>query len=279
MTFPTQTRNLPQSTTRQVVRVTAGSVTPVEDTVATEFALTVFVNQQEMATVVCTPEHMEELAVGFLASEGVIRSLDQIVSLQVSTYMGTVRVETTTDVNFNQSFYNKRYIGSCCGKSRQSFYFYNDAQIARPISDDGVALNAGEVLQLMTQMEQGAQLFFQTGGVHAAGLFDETGELHLRMDIGRHNALDKLYGYGLTNEVTLKHCVIAFSGRLSSEVVLKVAKMGVPVIIAKSAPTALAIDIAEEMNITTVGFARLDSFNVYTHPERIRMPLANTAES
>lgn len=289
-------RNLPLSTTRQVHRFVsknpsddgqapdaAGStpgtsveplsfvheVEEIEDRVVTEYALTIYVNGQEMATVVCSPEHMDDLVLGFLASEGVIRKLDQLKSLVVHTQNGTARVETTSVVNFNQEFFNKRYIASCCGKSRQSFYFYNDAQTAKRV-EDKVTLTPGEISRLVEQMEGGADLFHETGGVHVAALCDENGVIVSRSDIGRHNALDKLYGHVLKNEIPLAGKVVTFSGRLSSEVLLKVAKLGAGMVIARSAPTALALDIADELNITTVGFARKGSFNVYTHPWRIK---------
>ena len=262
-------RDLPQKVLRAITRVSDDGRVSAEDMVATEYALTVFVNQREMATVVCTPEHMDELVIGFLASEGVIRTVNQVKSLQISTFRGTARVETTTDVTFNQEFYNKRYIASCCGKSRQSFYFANDAHTARNV-EDRTPLSVVSVLKLMQSLEDAGQLFQETGGVHVASLSEGFGVLATRSDIGRHNALDKLYGYQMMRQSQRKGGqVVVFSGRLSSEVLLKVAKIGAGVVIAKSAPTALALDIADELNITTVGFVRQRAFNIYTHPWRI----------
>lgn len=285
-------RSLPQSAKRTVVRYDATGVQTREDLVATEFALTIYVNGQEMATIVCSPDHMSDLVLGFLASEGVIRSLDQIKSLTIHTHSGTARVETSTTVNFNQEFYNKRYIASCCGKTRQSFYFYNDAHTAKRVEDE-MTLSPLQVQNLIDRMEVEAELFHETGGVHVAGLGgggvkvgseggDEVGSVGVggpnqffisRTDIGRHNALDKLYGYALRQQLPLAGKAVTFSGRLSSEVVLKVAKLGVGIVLARSAPTALALDIADELNITAVGFVRNGSFNVYTHPRRIGMEL------
>lgn len=239
-----------------------------EDLVATEYALTIYVNQQELATVVCTPEYVQDLVVGFLASEGIIRSIDQITTIDLKSYRGAVYVQTVSKHNFNQSFFNKRYIGSCCGKSRQSFYFYNDAQTAKPVVND-MRLTPEDVLTLMTSLDKEADLFKETGGVHIARLTDVSGNGVSRSDIGRHNALDKLYGYMLRTNTSPTGKVIVFSGRLSSEVLLKVAKLGVGIVMAKSAPTALALAIANELHITAIGFVRNDSFNVYTHPSRL----------
>ncbi|QSO46688.1 formate dehydrogenase accessory sulfurtransferase FdhD [Alicyclobacillus mengziensis] len=261
--------SLPVKAERTIIRYRAGEFIETQnDVVATEYALTIYVNDHEMATIVCSPEYMEDLVVGFLASEGVIRSIDQIQDIQLSTFRGTARVRTSTAVNFNQEFYNKRYIASCCGKSRQSFYFYNDAHTAKKVEDLAVIF-PDSIFRLIDEMEKSADVFHETGGVHVACLADAERLLLARADIGRHNALDKLFGNALKNHISLKGKVITFSGRLSSEVVLKVAKIGVGIVLAKSAPTALALDIADELNITAVGFVRGDSFNIYTHPERV----------
>lgn len=255
----------------QVFRFVQGAgISEVLDSVVTEYALTVYVNDEEMATVVCSPEHMEDLVTGFLASEGVIRSIDQIEELYVNSLRGIARVKTSNKVNFNQDFYNKRYIASCCGKSRQTFYFYNDAHTARKITDS-FQIHPDDVFRAMEAMEDSSFVFHHTGGVHTASLADN-GEIILsRSDIGRHNALDKIYGYALRNQLDLTGKFITFSGRLSSEVLLKVSKIGVGMVLAKSAPTKLALDIADELNITTVGFVRGKTFNIYTHPERIKV--------
>jgi FdhD protein len=233
-----------------------------------EYALTIYVNDREMATVVCTPTHLEELVVGFLASEGVIRTREQLQDVFVSRRLGAAYARVVGEVNFNQEFYNKRYLSSCCGKGRQSFYFANDAQTARP-SDDASTVTPAQTLAIMQELEDASALFRKTGGVHTALLRDGGGRVTVRSDIGRHNALDKLYGHRLLAGDDPRGSVIAFSGRLSSEVLLKVAKLGAGVIVAKSAPTTLAIELAEELRITAIGFARAGSFVVYAHPWRV----------
>ncbi|RIV26734.1 formate dehydrogenase accessory sulfurtransferase FdhD [Alicyclobacillaceae bacterium I2511] len=239
-----------------------------QDVVATEYALTIFVNNKEMTTVVCTPEHLTELVVGFLASEGILRSIEQLTEFTLSTIKGIARVKTQSEVNFNEEFYNKRFLGSCCGKSRPSFYYYNDMQTALPVTSKAHIV-AADVFSCMEEMEHSTPLFAETGGVHVAALCTPSAMQVSRTDIGRHNALDKLYGYTLLHKQPLDNALIAFSGRLSSEVLLKVAKIGVGIVLAKSAPTSLAIQLADELNITAIGFVRGDTFNVYTHAWRI----------
>lgn len=259
---------LPQKDVRQVVQYRAGQWNTCDDVIASEYALTIFVNDNELATIVCTPTDLEEMVYGFLASEGIIRLADEVEQIQLSRFMGTARVKTTRPVTFNQAFYNKRYIASCCGKGRQSFYFQNDAMTAKHVDDD-VRLSPEQVFFVLDAMDEQATLFEETGGVHMAALCRPDELLLARTDIGRHNALDKIFGYSLMHQLSLSGTVVAFSGRISSEVLLKVAKIGVGIVVARSAPTLLAIDMAEELGVTTVGFVRGDAFNVYSHAWRI----------
>ncbi|UOF92755.1 formate dehydrogenase accessory sulfurtransferase FdhD [Fodinisporobacter ferrooxydans] len=259
----------PVVVSRQVISYKNGNTQNVSDEIATEYPLTIFLNDEEFATLVCTPEYLEDLVVGFLASEGVIRNCDEIKDVLVDENKGFVYVETHSPKTFSTKFYSKRYITSCCGKSRQSFYFFNDAKTAKKITDKTAFLTDQDCFRLMNEMQQDATTFQLTGGVHNAALCDTKHIILSRMDIGRHNALDKIFGYCLKNSISLQGKVIAFSGRISSEVLLKVAKIGCEIVLSKSAPTELALQMADELGITAVGFIRNDSFNVYTHHERI----------
>ncbi|MBE3571026.1 MAG: formate dehydrogenase accessory sulfurtransferase FdhD, partial [Bacillales bacterium] len=160
-------------------------------------------------------------------------------------------------------------ITSCCGVSRQGFVFVNDALTAKKMKDIRVKLSIDDCFRLMNAMQQSAETFRETGGVHNAALCDVHQILLSRMDIGRHNALDKIYGHCLKHSIPIGDKIIVFSGRISSEILLKVAKIGCEVILSKSAPTELALQLAEDLGITAVGFIRNHSLNVYTHPERI----------
>lgn len=137
------------------------------------------------------------------------------------------------------------------------------------MSSVSVQLTTEQIFSLMNEMEEQADMFRHTGGVHNAALCAPDRLLLSRMDIGRHNALDKIYGHCLRNKISVRNKIIVFSGRISSEILLKVAKIGCEIVLSKSAPTELALTLAEELGITTVGFIRGNSFNLYTHPERI----------
>lgn len=256
---------------RSVIRFQNGKAKPVEDHIVTEQPVTVKINGEEFVTMVCTPEYIEDMVIGYLASEGVIRRYEDIRYLRTDDE-GFVHVELSHINPFFQKLQNKRYITSCCGMSRQGFVFANDALTAKKMHDIHVRITPDDCFSLMSSMQDEAAVFQRTGGVHNAALCDESGILLSRMDIGRHNALDKLYGHCLKNGLSTKGKIIVFSGRISSEILLKVAKIGCEIVLSKSAPTEFALQSAEELGITTVGFIRNGSMNIYTCPERIVLP-------
>lgn len=255
------------TTKREIQKFINGQLATTHDEIVTEFPLTLFVNDTEFATMVCTPTHLDELVIGFLASEGVIRFKDDIKEMSIDESKGYAYITLRTEMTSSQQLHSKRFIGSCCGKSRQ-FYFHNDARTAKT-STAKTTLTPNQCISLMRKMQEESIVFQETGGVHNAALCTPEEMVVSRTDIGRHNALDKLYGHSLLNKISVRDKVIVFSGRISSEVLLKAAKLGVGIVLSKSAPTELAIKLAEDLNITTVGFIRGESFNVYTHPERI----------
>ncbi|MGD8191418.1 formate dehydrogenase accessory sulfurtransferase FdhD [Brevibacillus ginsengisoli] len=248
-----------------------GSLEEVEDSIVTEFPMTILLNQEEFATLLCSPEHMEELAIGFLASEGVIGSCADLSDIFVDESTGYAYVTAKQVNRYNQLFHSKRYVTSCCGKSRQSFYFYNDARTVKNLEENGLTITIADCFRLMELMQQSASLFQSTGGVHNAALCDKQGVVIYRTDIGRHNALDKLYGHCLKHSIKTDDKIMVFSGRISSEVLLKVAKIGCSIVLSKSAPTELALRLADELGMTTVGFIRNQLLNIYTWPNRIEM--------
>lgn len=255
------------SVNRTISKFRDGHFHQIEDSIVKEFPLTIYVNGEEFATMVCSPTHFDEMVIGFLASEGVILFKKEISNLTINEDKGFAYVELHSKKVESQQHFSKRFIGSCCGKSRQ-FYFQNDARTAKT-SMSKTTITAQQCLNLMQDMQKNSQTFQSTGGVHNAALCTKDGLLVTRTDIGRHNALDKLYGYSLINNIPIRDKILVFSGRISSEILTKAAKIGVGIVLSKSAPTDLAISLAEDLNITAVGFIRGESFNIYSHPHRI----------
>ncbi|MED4205855.1 formate dehydrogenase accessory sulfurtransferase FdhD [Neobacillus mesonae] len=255
------------TTSQSIVRFDGQHFVEEEDDIAVETALTIVLDGEEFATMVCSPSDLKELVVGFLASEGVIRVYDDIKEMHIDGDRGFAYVDLVRKHCVTRDFHSKRFIGSCCGKGRQ-FYFQNDVKTAKTVMSK-LKITPEQCRQLMGEMQEGSSYFQQTGGVHNAALCTRDGIVVARTDIGRHNALDKLFGYCLIHQIPLKDKLIAFSGRISSEVLLKAAKIGVGIILSKSAPTNLALGLAEELGITAIGFIRGNGFNVYTHQERV----------
>ncbi|WP_026581211.1 formate dehydrogenase accessory sulfurtransferase FdhD [Bacillus sp. J33] len=256
------------SHSRKIVKFLDGSLQETHDVIVSEHPLTIHLNGEEFATMVCSPANIKELTIGFLASEGFIRKIDEVKNIQIDESKGFAYVDLhTKTATASHEFHSKRFIGSCCGKSRQ-FYFHNDARTAKT-STSKITLTHKQCISFMKQLQDCSLTFQETGGVHNAALFSADEFIVSRTDIGRHNALDKIFGYCLENRIPVRDKVIAFSGRISSEVLLKAAKIGVGIILSKSAPTNLAIKLADDLNITAVGFIRGNSFNIYSHPERI----------
>lgn len=251
-----------------IIRFNGDTLTAETDEVASEYPLTIILNGEEFATMVCSPTNLRELLIGFLASEGMIRFMNEIKSIQLDREQGFAYVELNKPLEKeDQQDHSKRFIGSCCGKSRQ-FYFKSDVKTAKTVVSH-LSITVAQSFALMKQLQSQSEHFIRTGGVHNAALCTPTELLTVRTDIGRHNALDKIYGNILENKVRLGDKLIVFSGRISSEILLKISKIGVGIIISKSAPTDLALKLANDLGITTVGFARESKMNVYTHPHRI----------
>lgn len=264
-------RSVPASSHRQAWRIDwdTNEREEIEEEVAGEFPLTLLVNGTEMATLVCTPTHLEELTLGFLTAEGVLRQGESITRFFVDREEGIAEVEAPDrEGALEREMFGKRYVGSCCGKSRTGFYMANDARTAREVQAE-LTITPRECFRLMRELQEASPLHRRTGGVHNAGLA-AAGRLEtVRTDIGRHNTLDKLYGFALQEGIELAQRVVVFSGRISSEILLKISKMGCPVLLSKCAPTDLALEMAEDLGVTAVGFLRSDRMTVYTHPRRI----------
>lgn len=256
------------TTQKEIVRYKNGTLNPFTDTIAEEFPLTIYINEIEFATLVCSPDHLNDLVLGFLASEGVIQSLEEIESINLDERGGFCHVNLKKEIRPDHFQYTKRILGSCCGKSRQ-FYFQSDADTAK-VSTTTLTITPEQCISLMKEMQDSSTIFKETGGIHNASIAIPEKTLVHRGDIGRHNALDKLYGYCIESGIPVRDKILVFSGRISSEVLTKAAKIGIGIVLSKSAPTDLAIRLAEDLNITAVGFIRGHSFNVYSHHQRIK---------
>lgn len=250
-----------------VLRITEDGKNTIDDVVVKEFPLTIVLDNQELVTMLCSPAKLKYLAAGFLLSEGLIDSKSEIGNVVVDEKRGVVRVDTREDKGFAKELLFKRIITSGCGRGA-AFYSAADAGSMAKV-ESGTEIAAQEVFALVKEFQQRSEIFRETGGVHSAALCDTKNILVFSEDIGRHNAIDKIFGECMMEDISTEGRVIVTSGRISSEILLKVAKRKIPVIISKSAPTNLSLRLANQLGVTLVGFVRGKRMNVYTNDWRV----------
>jgi len=247
-----------------VLRVTEKGRDNIVDVVVTEFPLTITLNNYEVVTLLCSPTDLEYLAIGFLFSEGLIESKDDIREIKVDDEGGMVQVETKKDRGLVNLPSSRRLVTSGGGRGAP---FYHQAQ-AKVESD--IEISVGEAFTLVDDFVQRSAVFKATGGVHSAALCDTKSILVFSEDIGRHNAIDKVFGECLLKDIPTAGRLLITSGRVSSEILLKVAKRDVPVLISKSAPTSMGVRLASDLGITLIGFARGKRMNLYANEWRLK---------
>jgi len=249
-----------------ILRFTEEGGRNIEDVVAREFPLIIILNDQELVTLLCSPTDLRYLAVGFLSSEGLLESKDEIKKILVDDERGVVRLETTGDKGFTQDVLFKRVISSGCGRGAS---FYSTADITNQKVESQMEMSAHNVFTLVSDFQHRSQIYRMTGGVHSAALCDTENILVFSEDIGRHNAIDKIFGECILKDISTDGRIIITSGRISSEILLKVAKRNIPIIISISAPTDLGVKLANDLGITLLGFVRGKRINAYTNDWRI----------
>jgi len=247
-------------------RITGEGETDTEVKVTREQPLTIILNNEELVTLLCSPADLKYLAIGFLASEGLLKSKDEIRQITVDDTRGLVRVATEGNKEQAGELVFKRLITSGCGRGA-SFYSAADAAGQKVVSRAKVSAEA--VFTLVNAFQHNSQLYLATHGVHSAALCDQKSILVFNEDIGRHNAIDKIFGKCLLEDITTADRLIITSGRITSEILHKVAKRGIPIIISVSAPTNLGVKIADSLGITLIASVRGQKMNIYTCGERV----------
>ncbi len=252
-----------------ILKVSGSSVEGAVDEVASELPVRLILNNQQLVTLLCTPSELEELAVGFLLSEGLLRERSAIKKLEFIESDAAIRIELTGLPAEWETLFEKRTISSGCGKgiTFTSYKLETDSRIGVT----GQIVNLRGIRDLLSEFRNISKLYLATGGVHSAALSDGKSLLFFSEDIGRHNAVDKLIGKAFLQSVPVENKVLLTSGRVTSEIVTKAGRNRFPVLISRAAPSCMAISYAEDMGITLVGFARGDRMNIYTWPNRIRM--------
>jgi len=226
-----------------------------------EMALTIYVDNTELVTILCTPTKLNCLVLGFLYSEGIISGMSDVAGMRVC------EEDSLADVKLAKSGYTppaRRTLASGCGGG-VSFTTETQKKVESQLS-----VKPEEVFALMKQLNEKAELYRFSGGVHTSALCNNSNVLVAAEDIGRHNTLDKILGECLLTKLPTEDKLLFTTGRISSEMLSKAARMRTPIIVSRSSPTDRSISLAQKLGITLIGYVRGNRLSVYSHEERLQ---------
>jgi FdhD protein len=224
-----------------------------------EMALTIFIDNTELVTILCTPTKLNCLVLGFLYSEGIISGMSDVASMRVC------EEDSLADVKLSKPGYTpptRRTLASGCGGGVS---FATEMQKV----ESQITVKPEEVLSLMKQLNEKAELYRFSGGVHTSALCNNSNVLVSAEDIGRHNTLDKIVGECLLTKLSTADKLLLTTGRISSEMLSKAVRMKAPIIVSRSSPTDRSISLAQKWGITLIGYVRGNRLSVYSHEERL----------
>ena len=245
------------------VRYDGDGTKQAERPVVREAPWTIHVNGQELVTLFCTPHQLNFLVLGFLAAEGLIEDLDDVLLLETCEDQ-----EGVIDVKLNgrgPSPGGRPILLSGCGRG----ITFDDLSGSHPRIESSLQISADQVSRLMQELRRQAPIHQAAGGTHASALSDGDQLLVVAEDVGRHNTLDKIRGQCLFHGIPTADRLLLTTGRISSEMVSKAVKMEVPIVASRSTPTDLAVRLAREWQMTIIGYVRSGKMNVYSRPDRV----------
>jgi len=249
-----------------VMRIDDKGKSVFKDSIIEEVPFTINLNGKELLTMLTSPDDLKELGIGFLYSSGLIKTVSDIKDVVID------KTNWAADITLNkelapEDFLFKRLYTSGCGKS---VIFHNTMDFInmRKLQSD-ITIPAAKISDLINRFQTMSVAFKETGCAHSAAMSDSDCIHIFKEDIGRHNAVDKAIGGALMNGLSIKDLILLTSGRISSEIVSKVIRIGVAFIVSRSAPTDQAVKLANDMGLTLIGFARGKRMNVYANSERL----------
>lgn len=247
-----------------IKKIKNGLLTETEDVVVNETSFILSCQCETLGMFTCTPAYMEELVTGYLVNSGIVNENNKLIHIEY------IKGKRKYDVTLEDNKYFKKHPArtirptGCAGGEMVVV----DSPVKKRRSNK-LRIPAWQISALMAGFNKESLLFKTTGGVHSAAIADAKGILVFREDIGRHNAIDKVVGYMHIHKLGIKDKILLSSGRVSSEILLKAVYAGFGIVISHSAPTYKAIELAQKYNITLIGFARGQNFNIYTFPEKV----------
>jgi FdhD protein len=247
-----------------ILKINNGIIQEVEDEIVVEKIVNIYVNKEFYSSLMCTPEEKIELATGFLFAEGVISSMESIKSI---VELSENLICAILNYDLEEDFQSRRVLTSGCAKGSMDLSIFEENNM-KPVASS-YQHAAHDILFMMKEFNHRSLLFKQTGGVHSCAICSNNSIHYFSEDIGRHNALDKVIGKALLKNTALEDKLLMTTGRISSDIAVKAAKAGIPIIVSHSAPTDMALNIARKSNITMIGFARGNRMSIYYGSDRI----------
>ena len=239
-----------------------GEADQVDEGIIVEQSVSLTVNGKVWLTFMCSPVDLEALAVGFLFNENIISSMAEVADVRVCEHYDNVDVWLTKSIEQPK---NWRRTSGCTGG-----YTAAVLEEVQPVPPDDLVLTPEKILTLIRNLFESQDIYRKSGGVHSSALATTDGLLFQLEDVGRHNTLDKIAGRILLDSLQVDPKIILTTGRISSEMLQKAVRMKASVLVSRTSPTSMSIDLADRLGITLIGYARGHRFNVYSHPDRVR---------
>lgn len=236
-----------------------------KDQIVKEHHIAIEVNEKKLTNLTCTPNHLKELATGYLYSEKKFKNVRNIETIE--RCKNTIKVIISPD-KLNSINLNEEKITDACKRDTKEL---NLAETDLCEIESDIKILNNKIREMIVELQNNSKLFKKTGAVHNALLTDKKqNKLIFREDIGRHNVIDKIIGKMILDQISPKNKILVISGRISSSILIKTAKIKIPIIVSMSAPTDLAIKIASILDITLIGFVRGKKMNIYSNEKRIQ---------
>lgn len=239
-----------------------------------EYPITLRVNGYEVAVFQLTNQDLEDWAYGYLFSEGLINSADDIVTLKIDEEYGEILVEVNDDIDAEKMLNKKKHYTAGCGRG-VTFFSMTDVKSFNKVSNDRT-YKLSYLLKKQAEFARNSPLYLETGGMHGASILDETGAMVIKEDIGRHNAVDKVIGYAVRKRLNPDSLVLLTTGRISYEMLSKAAKFGFATVGSRTAATKQAVQLAKYLNIEVVGYLRGKRAITYTSKGRVIDDVTNS---
>lgn len=252
-----------------VIRYNGAQSKSVEETMIYEYPLNLLVNGIYITTFTCTPEKLKALVIGFMNTKGIIDSIDDIETLEFDEENGVAKA---TIISHIDKIHGRPALGVGFNENTKKEFFSKliNNMKCKVTKNSDISIEVKKIYDLMKENLSFSEAFKETGGAHSIALCDREKILFVCEDVARHNAVDKVIGEAIIRNITFEDKILLISGRVSFEMVLKTARTGIPIVISKSAPTSLSIELAKALNITLIGFVRGENMVIYTNHQRVK---------